>query len=421
MTSLFSFFSIARNKTILASLSGNVVEFYDFTLYAYFAPQISQTFFPYENTFTSLIAALGVFSVSYLARPLGALYFGTLGDTIGRRLALYRSVGFMGIPTLIISVIPSYEIIGSASPILLILCRIIQGFCMGGEFGGASVFLLEKTADKFQGFVCGLLNLSIVAGMMLSIIVCSICENFYFEGVWRLPFFAGGVLSVLCFLLRKSVKESPIIKKILEEKHLSLIEFFQKNYVHFFKCIIISGFAGAMFYTSFVYPKICWSLLNNLPRNFQGSYIIIGLMVYAFSSPLFGLCVPKIGSLRMLFFSVVGSAAFIPYYFSALSSENPTYPALAVIILALLASFFQVCVNLFLMQGFPVNARYRGVSLSYTIGVGLFGGTIVPLLTYLQAHQLNLLVNGYIFILCFITIIALAPWCRFGFVFKKFI
>ncbi len=392
------------NRDVCFSISGNIVEYYDFTLYAFLAPKISHLFFPHDDPLVSLLAALGAFSVSYLARPLGALYFGTIGDRKGRKLALCRSVAYMGGPTFILSITPGYAEIGIWASFTIVFLRIAQGFFMGGEFGGASVFLLEKAEKQDRGIISGILNFSIAAGMLLSILTNTLCSYLDFEGSWRIPFAIGAVISVLSFIVRSYIRDDSAIHTALIQQPIPLIQFIKDSYKNFIIGIMVSGFAGAIFYTNFIYPSIAMHAFSHWSSQMVTFYACLGFLTYAVGSPLFGLLVPKLGIKKMMALAAMGTMLFIHPFFKLLSSDNMFLPAVAIVGLGLMSCFFQVCTNLFLVKSFPLSTRYRGVALSYTVGLAIFGGTVVPILTYLRANHLEWFMDVYIGLLCVVVL-----------------
>jgi MHS family proline/betaine transporter-like MFS transporter len=147
-----------ETKVITASMVGNALEFYDFSLYGFFAPILSTLFFPSDNSLVSLIQALGVFALGFMTRPIGAIIFGHIGDKLGRKKALSYSVLLMSIPTMAIGLLPTFEQIGIWAPLLLVFCRLCQGLCAGGEYNGSALFALEHNPENKRGFIGGLLT-----------------------------------------------------------------------------------------------------------------------------------------------------------------------------------------------------------------------------------------------------------------------
>ena len=161
-------------KIILASMAGNVLEYYDFTLFVFLTPLISPLFFPAEDKVISLIAGLGTYAVGFFMRPFGSLFFGYIGDTWGRKKALTLSIFMMAIPTVLIGCLPTYEQVGMMAPLLLITCRLFQGLCAGGEYNGASIFTVENIQKAGAGLAGSFITSSSAIGSLSASIVASL-------------------------------------------------------------------------------------------------------------------------------------------------------------------------------------------------------------------------------------------------------
>jgi len=209
----------AIKRTLLAGAIGNVLEWYDFALYGYFAPVFAAQFFPSNSPSVSLISAFGVFAVGFLARPIGALLFGHWGDTMGRRNALAWSVLLMAIPTGMVGLLPTYEEIGAIAPIALTLCRFLQGLSVGGEFTGSATFLVEHASASQRGYVGSWAGFSAQIGALLgsgmgALIALSLEDEALRQWGWRVPFVIGSVIAVAGWYLRTRVPESPAFEAI---------------------------------------------------------------------------------------------------------------------------------------------------------------------------------------------------------------
>jgi MHS family proline/betaine transporter-like MFS transporter len=216
----------AMKRTVLAGAIGNVLEWYDFALYGYFAPAFAALFFPSDSPSLSLISAFGVFAVGFLARPLGALLFGYWGDTLGRRHALAWSVLLMAIPTFLVGLLPTYETIGVLAPVVLTLCRFLQGLSVGGEFTGSAIFLVEHAAASQRGYVGSWAGFSAQLGALLgsgvgALLASTFAEESLRRWGWRIPFVMGGFIAVAGWYLRTRVSESPAFETLRREGRLT--------------------------------------------------------------------------------------------------------------------------------------------------------------------------------------------------------
>lgn len=200
----------SSRRNILGGVVGNVMEWYDFAIYGYFATVIGKQFFPSEDPAVSVIAAFGAFAAGFLARPLGGLLLGSLGDLIGRRQVLMVSIFCMAVPTVLLGLLPSHEHLGVMAPILVVLLRIIQGLSVGGEYTSSAVFLAEHAPAHRRGFLASWSAwgtiLGILIGSGVGAVVTSVLDDAQITAWgWRVPFVMGGILAVVGFVLRRGL------------------------------------------------------------------------------------------------------------------------------------------------------------------------------------------------------------------------
>lgn len=203
-----------QRKARIAGVIGNVVEWYDFALYGYLAVIIGRLFFPADDPASSLMASYGVFAVGFLMRPLGAVVFGWLGDTIGRGRTMLISVAMMAFPTFALGLLPDYQSIGIAAPILLIAIRLVQGLSAGGEFSSSVTYMVETAPDNSRGRAGSWANVGSMSGMLLgsaaaAFVITVFTTEFLGSWGWRLPFLFGGLIGLIAILLRKDLPRSP--------------------------------------------------------------------------------------------------------------------------------------------------------------------------------------------------------------------
>jgi len=215
----------SQRKIVLLTAIGGALEFYDFTIYALFAPYISQNFFASTNPMIGLLNTFAVFALGYLARPLGGIVFGHMGDKRGRKSAFSVAVFMMAIATLFMGCLPTYDSIGIAAPILLIILRLMQGFSVGGEIPGAALFTIEHVATDKRGFSIGLVFMCITLGNTLGALVglllthCLTTTQMDLWG-WRIPFILGFGLGMVSYIIRKKMAETPVFIHMMKENQL---------------------------------------------------------------------------------------------------------------------------------------------------------------------------------------------------------
>lgn len=200
-------------RSIICSSIGNVLEWYEYTLYAYFASVISALFFPLDNHFVSMIMTFATFAVGLAARPVGGIIFGYIGDRYSRKQMLTVTMFLMSIPTMCIGLLPTYESIGIFAPIMLVFLRIIQGIALGGEFGGSGVYLFESVPENKRGFYGTLALTGVGTGLVLSSSTILLIEHFatleqIYAFAWRIPFFISVAGSFVAFYMRLNLLES---------------------------------------------------------------------------------------------------------------------------------------------------------------------------------------------------------------------
>ena len=202
----------SQQRAIIAGIAGNVMEWYDFSVYGYFATVIGRHFFPAQDATSSLIAAFGVFAAGFLMRPLGSLIFGHIGDKLGRKLALATSVMVMAVPTFMIGILPTYQQIGLLAPVLLVLLRLVQGLSVGGEYTTSSIFLVERAEASHRGFLGSFVPLGATGGVLLGSAVGAAVTTALNQAAvnswgWRLAFLLGLLVGGIGFATRRQLAD----------------------------------------------------------------------------------------------------------------------------------------------------------------------------------------------------------------------
>ncbi len=395
-------------KVIATCVLGNALEFYDFTLYGVFAVIISQHFFPSSNEFISILASWGAFAAGFIMRPFGAAVFGYLGDKYGRKKALSLSILGMGIPTLMIGLLPSHQSIGILSPIVLVLLRLIQGLCTGGEYNGAAIFALEHVGENKPGFYGGMITGSCVIGAMLAtgfgaLVMHSSDPEFF----WRLTFIFGGGVSFIGTFLRRKISESPEFLASQARQNNNDLDNTTTNTQgnnaktanlglmpkrSLIISFLIGCLNGALSYTLF-------GFLNNYLKTYIGVNIasamtlnIVGLTCFMISCPIMGYTMDKIG--KNTFFTtacllVIGLSLSA---FELIQGGSITSILCAQVLLGIATGAIAGPQHAFVQNLFPVQSRYRAISTSFCLGMAVCGGTAPMILTYLIEKTNNLYV-----------------------------
>ncbi len=410
----------AMKRTLLAGAIGNVLEWYDFALYGYFAPVFAALFFPSASPAISLISAFGVFAVGFLARPLGALLFGYWGDTLGRRQALAWSVLLMAIPTSLVGLLPTYEAIGVLAPVALTLCRFLQGLSVGGEFTGSATFLVEHAAASQRGYVGSWAGFSAQIGALLgsgvgALVASSLAEEALRQWGWRIPFMMGGFIAVAGWYLRTRVSESPAFETIRREGRLTsspVRDVFTTQLSGIAKVIGLVWLHGVAFYLLYVYLTTYLMTMTTVPLATLLSLNTGCMTILAVLIPLTGAWSDRIGQRPLLIAGAAGLALLSYPCFLWLTSNDLLRMIAAQVLLTILVAcymgpFFAAVAGLF-----PTAQRYTGLSIGYNLGAALFGGTAPLIATLFIKWSGNRLAPAFYLILCATVSLAVALTLR---------
>ncbi|OGO93781.1 MAG: hypothetical protein A3F41_06775 [Coxiella sp. RIFCSPHIGHO2_12_FULL_44_14] len=381
-------------KSLIGTLSGNVLVFYDFTIYALFASQISKNFFPTKSEISIRLTFI-VLAGGYIMRPLGAVVFGYIGDKLGRRKALASSIILITVSTFLIGLLPNYQMIGILAPILLVLLRFFQGFSVSGEEGGAAVFITE--ANQFQriGFNGSMILSSVLFGVLLGSIICwlitvSFSDVFLSQWGWRIPFVMAIIFGMIALPLRLNLPEPLAFKKILALKQLSKNPVGQLFFNHR-KSVIASTFLVASFAvsTSIYIVYLPHFLMNNMNLTLNKTLILltIGILLMTLLIPIFGNLSDKLGHNTILFWSLV-SLIVLGLTLSQSMKPNIYFISVIMVILSVVISGIAGPLFALIVSLFPTSIRYSGVSITFNLSETLFAGT-TPIVIISLSYFIN--------------------------------
>lgn len=374
------------NKTLFAAMMGNMLEYYDWTLYGFFIPVLTPLFFPSNDLFLSYFGSLATFATGFLMRPLGGIFFGHLGDKLGRKNALSLSILLVVIPTVIMGLLPTYESIGVLAPIILILCRLMQGFCVGGEYTGAAIFVNEHAKKSNSGFLGGMIGGATFVGSVVATFIGFLLTLPQVPSwAWRGAFIIGALVGLVGFYIRFTAKESPDFLK-LQAKNATSKRPLWDTFLNYKLLSLHTAFiGGAVFmpvYLSFIYPSVI--LTKDL--HFSPSQIFLIntyiMSLWSLLFPLMGYFADKIGNQRMMSGAAIGFILCALPVFLFYSTYNWTYILAGQTVLSIIGAAYAAPSLSFLPEIFPVNIRYSGLSFSYSVGAAVFGG-FTPLIAHL--------------------------------------
>jgi MFS transporter, MHS family, alpha-ketoglutarate permease len=372
-----------RAKAIIGGSAGNLVEWYDWFVYSFFAVYFSDHFFPGDDELASLLKTMAVFAVGFFARPLGAWLMGLYADRAGRRTALTAAVAMMCFGSLIIAVLPSYATIGVAAPVLLVIARLLQGLSVGGEYGASATYLSEMAGRRRRGFWSSFQFVTMVMGQLialgiLSLLQSTLSDEALREWGWRIPFVIGAAMAVVVFWIRHGMDESQSYtnaKAAGAEKARTMMLF--TRYPKETAAIFGLTAAGSLAFYSFTtyMPKFLVGS-GGLPAGAATAITAGALVVYLMALPFFGWISDHRGRKATLLFAFGGCAlAAYPAMVTLAGDPNPWLAFLIVSGLVFILSGYNSVSAVLKAELFPANVRALGVALPYGMATATFGGT----------------------------------------------
>ncbi|EIZ8409361.1 MFS transporter [Campylobacter coli] len=368
-------------RSIVAASSGNLVEWFDFYIYAFTATYFAHTFSTSDNPIVQQINAFGVFAAGFFMRPIGSWLFGSLADKVGRKKSMVASVVLMALGSFMIAALPSKDVVGDFAIILLLLARLIQGLSVGGEYGIAATYLSELATEGKRGFYSSFQYVTLIGGQLLAVASISIMLFFFSidemkDYAWRILFVVGGILALGSLLVRKVMNESATqIHK--HEDRGTLKALFTSSWKQFLMVLGITAGGSLAFYTITTYTKTFMensgmdkTLVNNL---FLGALFILMII-----QPLFGYIGDKIGHKRsLIIFCILAFVGIYPIFnlISSNAQSNASLVFILVVLLFIILSFYTSVAGIFKAKLFPEHVRALGTGLGYAISNAIFGGS----------------------------------------------
>jgi|SRR3989339_71769 len=297
-------------KQLTAGIIGNVLEWYDFAVYAFFSPIISQVFFPDNVQSVAIIKTFLVFSIGFLVRPIGGFIFGHIGDKHGRKKAFQISIFMMGIPTVLIGLLPAYRHVGFLSPTLLVCLRLLQGISAGGELTSSTTYVFEISPSKNKNFWCSFVTFSSILGVFSGSLMATLLKFMIKDPFlsWRIAFFFGIILVIWGIYLRMNTKESNVFLEEKNGQNLKSIPalYLIKNYsLSVLKVISLNVFVSIAFYTLFVWMPTYIEVFLKKTSEVVLSINTLVMFVLILLIPLFGFFSERIGIKKIAIFGVV--------------------------------------------------------------------------------------------------------------------
>ena len=370
-----------RIFAIVGASSGNLVEWFDFYVYAFSSIYFAGAFFPKADQTVQLLQTAGVFAAGFLMRPVGGWLFGRIADRQGRKTAMLISVIMMCGGSLMIACLPTYASIGVAAPFLLLLARLIQGLSVGGEYGTTATYMSEVALKGRRGFFSSFQYVTLIGGQLLAVLVVVILETFLDTAElkawgWRIPFIVGAITAVVAMQLRRQLHETAKTENLKSEQAGSMASLF-KNHLPAF--LVVLGFTAGgslIFYTFTTYMQKYLVNTVHLPIKTTSYVMTCALFVYMCMQPVFGALSDRIGRRNnMLLFGGLGALFTAPILFALQGVTDPLIAFVLVVVALAIVSFYTSVGAIVKAELFPPEIRALGVGLSYAVGNAMFGGS----------------------------------------------
>ncbi len=392
-------------KVIGASAAGTMIEWYDFYIFGSLAAIMSGLFFPTENPTAGFLLTLATFATGFAVRPFGAIVFGRIGDLVGRKYAFLVTLLIMGGATFLIGLLPSYAAIGIAAPIILVVLRLAQGLALGGEYGGAAIYVAEHVPDNKRGYYTSFIQTTATLGLFVSLGVIltvrlSMSEADFRSWGWRLPFLLSIVLVAISLYIRLKLKESPLFTQLKNEGKTSRTplrdSLGSKRNWKIMMLVLFGAAAGqaVVWYTGQFYAL--FFLQNVLKVDFIVANIIVAIAL-ALGTPffiVFGALSDRFGRKKiMMAGNLIAALSYYPIYRAMAAYAVPLNAPMLTLLVFIQVIFVTMVygpIAAFLVEAFPAKIRYTSLSLPYHIGNGWFGGFTPLIATAVVAKTGNI-------------------------------
>ena len=372
-----------RVMAIVGAASGNLVEWFDFYIYAAFATYFTHALTaPDMSDSTKAIYVWGVFAASFFMRPIGSWIFGWIGDTYGRKKSMVISITLMAISSFLFAALPTYEQVGMLAPFLLLAVRLLQGLSVGGEYGTVATYMSEVALKGQRGFYSSFQYVTLSGGQLLAsllgvILLALMSKEQLMDGGWRIPFIIGGCVAILSLFARRHLKETLSKDDGEKEGSGSLKELLTKDWKTFLLVVGYTSAGSLCFYVITVYSKTYITSLGFADKT-VGYMMTCALFVFMCAQPLFGMLADRIGRrASMMLFSICCAIFIYPVMLIAMPyfKDSAVIVTLLLIFLMMMLSFYTSISGLVKAEMFPPHIRALGVGFAYAVGNAIFGGS----------------------------------------------
>jgi MHS family proline/betaine transporter-like MFS transporter len=375
-------------KSLISSSVGNVLEWYEYTLYAYFATVISDLFFPTNNPSVSMMMTFATFAVGLAARPIGGIIFGYIGDRYSRKKMLTITLLLMSVPTLCIGLLPTYASIGLAAPLLLICLRIIQGVALGGEFGASCVYLFESVPSHQRGFFGSLALTGVGMGLVLSACTILVVESLVsketiYAYAWRLPFFISVSGALIGFYMRRTLLETNDFIMAQKENQLvrhPLVEMFKNHKASLLRLFAVFLTTQTGFFIVFIFCKTMMINYLHYENQVASKFNLFTVISYTIATVVFGYLSDKINKRYIILTGAMGLFLTSLPFIESLESGAPCCVLGLSLLMGMLIGMTEGTLNPLVAESFPTNIRATSVAFCWNFTSVAFGG-IAPILS----------------------------------------
>lgn len=377
----------SAGRAVVAATVGNMLEWYDFTIYAAFAVPISKAFFPADSEVVSLLLGFVTFGIGFVARPFGAAVLGSFADRRGRRDALSLTIFLMALGTGMIALCPRYDSIGLAAPIIILLARLIQGFSAGGEIGGAVSTLVEYAPPGRRGFYASFQQMSqggstMLSGLVAVIISLALPASAVTEWGWRLAFVVGLLIAPVGIYIRRELEDAPLFKAAGHGAEMPIRSVLRDHWRTVLTGMLVVMLWTVAQYIANYFPTFAVRELKlSLSQSYLGPLVVGIVLLFC---PLIGALADRYGRRRVMLAGAAGLAIVAyPAFSYLIASPTPERLVATQIVVALCMLIYTAPASAVLAELFPTRVRATGISLTYSLGVAIFGGFTPAIITAL--------------------------------------
>jgi MFS family permease len=391
-------------KVIAASSVGTLIEWYDFYIFGSLATILATVFYPKGHEGAAFLATLATFATGFAVRPFGAVVFGRIGDLLGRKISFVVTISVMGVATFLIGLLPTYEAIGFAAPLILVLLRLLQGLALGGEYGGAAIYVAEHAPDERRGYYTGYIQTTATLGLLLALgVVVSLRvglgEAAFESWGWRIPFLGSGILVGLALYIRWSLRETPLFQRLKETGKTTRRPFTDSFRGGGWKLILLALFGATagqavVWYTGQFYALFFLQKVLDVSLVTSSLIVMVALVLATPFFLVFGHLSDRIGRKRIIMAGcLIAAITYVPIYRGMVAFSDPLNPVMLTLLVFIQVFYVTMVygpIAAYLVELFPARVRYTSLSIPYHLGNGEFGGLTPFIATAIVAATGNI-------------------------------